>query len=690
MFFGDRNRNDNCRNSRREGRALRFEPLEDRQLLSADGFRPSPPCSSSNEFCAVAETRDLSASRDDIVVVSLASDESADNALDSAALAEVDAVWKSLGSVDDNASVAKLARDEAPDAAIAVLNLADADTDGGDSSDNADNGGYRSGEGSGGISSGDHTIHTNVFASGGVGRNVVVGGRYMVKEGSSVRIELEDGSYGDVVHYDIICGTANMNDFGANSLSGDVVINPAGDNSVNLYVLFDSILENDETFSISLSMASGISTLDYTTFNFTIVAQTDFISDPDCFENVPGPADSYLAYVKKNWTTGHAITQREAVSLEVNNANFRYAILSNDRDYFNINATTGVITLKRDVEDYYESLPSLNMTNDYYRFQISIGVYDSRMLDLSGGIVYYLDQATVTIDISHWYVSRNSDYDKAYAFANAGCTLAELGETVGLTVSEYSDWLTAAHNQVELFSGGFTYADQLTTSDVIVGTTSLSIQVPNTIFAAYCYNPYLISFGGEHCFQWGSNINQLRALGFHVETFYNNQYGFTSGASQAKADFVDALSDLSSDKSLHGIFLIGHGVSLDGHPDDSSFGYTGPCEHFDTDPDNEEWLECWDEDWGPQWTIDYIGDGFGAGNAVGDEEYWSIASALEYHLGTAIIYACDSYDYVSELVSSDGDFLYYGGIGTVYPENIAVGTLWTPTGYQGTKTVSIS
>ena len=59
--------------------------------------------------------------------------------------------------------------------------------------------------------------------------------------------------------------------------------------------------------------------------------------------------------------------------------------------------------------------------------------------------------------------------------------------------------------------------------------------------------------------------------------------------------------------------------------------------------------------WGPSWNLDYSGgNGFASTNEPNHEADWSIAGALDYHLGAVILHACNGY-YSGQVLSSSSN-----------------------------------
>lgn len=189
--------------------------------------------------------------------------------------------------------------------------------------------------------------------------------------------------------------------------------------------------------------------------------------------------------------------------------------------------------------------------------------------------------------------------------------------------------------------------------------------VPNTILAAYAFNPDL----QNSTFHWDDNMYNLERLGFKIVYFNNTLY---ATAKQAKNTFLSYISFNSENKYLHGLYLEGHGN--DGY---FSFGNNST--------------------WGPKWSVAYSQNNFYVDNEnVGAP----IVQMLNYKLGAFVAHACYSQSNVDDLTSRHS--VKWGAPGVVISKALNVVEFWgtqeeirggekycTYGGKQGTNTFTV-
>ena len=600
---------------------LSFEALEDRKMLSAVGFVYGPPTYETwlqQEAGAVYSAEAVPAPVDVGSLLEESSSEFDGSGLDNSALSD--------GVVEFQIMLNDLS-DDAGASDVDFMNELDLDSD--SFSFLQDSGsGNRSGGGSGG--------------SGNPMWATISGGSTVVPEGRSVILVFTGGHVGDVITASL--SGLSANDYYASTLSVQTNGSVA---SLNINILEDSYIEGDETLSISLSLTTSEgTTLSPTSFNITVVDQPEFISDGDdraAFNSTgyaPDAGDSYSAYIKKDFLAGASIVTKTPIFAA--GSHIEYSMTSdieNFENYFSIDSSTGVITL---AENAATIIAGAELADS---FSITVYANDTRLAEMSGGSDFE-DSATISVTISSWSVERWNTNSRARAAAKDGCTVAELADLVGLDSSEFHSWLSANQNaEIELFDGSVKTLDELTATDVLASSRVLF--VPNTIYAAYCYNPSLYG-----TFGWSDNLEGFRHLGFNVETFHNSDY---TDSYTAEATFLNGIGDLSLNSELQGIYLIGHGTT-------TGFGFD--------EPDNNNPL-MWGDSWGPMWTVNYAG----TQNVPGFQSSWSIEAELEYHLGAACIYACHSESAFQYLLASTYS-LRYGFSGVVCPHYWYFPTLW--------------
>lgn len=412
--------------------------------------------------------------------------------------------------------------------------------------------------------------------------------------------------------------------------SGQIIVHTEDDNQIGG--------GNDLTIQLSLSGSNvQFAPNSSSSFNVSVLECVEFISyeDQPYLQMVAYNDDSYRTYVKGNALAGAELQVRGEQILANGGSGIRYRLV-NPSPFFEINDTTGAITLKMNAEDIVSQ-------SGRYSHSLLIRAYESRVVTGESGGDYWTDEASVDISIATWNVSRNGDF-KAWAFPTDGCSIELLAEEVGLTLAQYQNWLTVNNldYQVELFAGGYKAASQVTYDDVLARTTSYIFEVPNTILAAWGYDPLQ-----QTSMHWQDNVSQLSGLGFRVVTYQNYLCNYSSAA--AKTQFFQAISDLSLNKRLHGLYTTSHGCSSSitfGNPDNSS--------------------------WGPYWSIGLVTNQTYNPNA----DTWCINQAVNYDLGALIVHSCQSGNSGIEcIVSSNGISQLFSGTTFSY-DGHAFSTLW--------------
>ena len=487
---------------------------------------------------------------------------------------------------------------------------------------------------SGGSSGGNGLISQH---SGG---GIEYGDVWLLSEGETVVISIQGGDYGDVVTASIGYGATCADDF--SGFINQAVI--GGNPCISLTVVQDMIQnEADESFTINLAVTSGNSTLSRTSFSFIIVEKPEFISDTEC-PDVPTYGDDYFrACISETADEGTPLTYRyDHIGAYGNNLYFSFANASNPEidpsGCFRINSASGAITLARHARDIVAT------TNGDYHYTLTVKVENNNYSHMSGGNAFY-DLATVSVTISHWEVNRNGEA-KAAAQPNDGCSIGMLARALGLLSSESDDWLTipvqnpdGSYVYVELFNGEYRRVDELTPADLLAASNINNgiFSVPNTIFAAYCYNPmYMGTFIRDNelvGIDWSARIAEFNSLGFRVETFINSSLSGNNIPTglEKKTTFLNSVSSLATSKSLHGLYIVSHG---------NQNGFVIPNMHPNATVNNDN--NC---GWGAYWNIDYThnnGASFGSGNTSNNDSDWTVDGALRYHLAAIIVHACNA------------------------------------------------
>ena len=436
-----------------------------------------------------------------------------------------------------------------------------------------------------------------------------------------------------------------------------IITIPAGANEVIVYVMpnGDYIFEPDETAILTINKAYGsISNpsnsaawfaLGNTTATVTILQAPEFVSDADP-SPLPSPlpinGDTYHAYISSKAKANTPLNMRTAINA-ANNRGVKYTLVGKDangddvlfveNDLFKINVNTGVITTKVDFEDVQNLQSSYNLT--------------IRAYDPAPGFEKLYDLATVPIMLTEWIVDRDGDY-RATAKSMYGCTIAELADEIGLQADEFKHWLTfttTTMTTVTLEDNSTIAASALTPSHILA--PDQEFKVPNTIYMAWFGEGGSI---GKSFMAWDRNFQYLSLLGFKVVPFNNDSYA-KHAATAAKWDFVRGLERLVESKSVHGLYMMGHG-------NDSRISVR------ETYPYSVV---------GPLWKIPYGTVIHPQASLGSDESLWTIATALNYHLGAIIIQACSSNGSHAQkfLVSSNGFFSGQTGYYIPLPEDIA-------------------
>ncbi len=322
-----------------------------------------------------------------------------------------------------------------------------------------------------------------------------------------------------------------------------------GNGSISIVTVDDHLDNGDNTLTIQLTLTGGGS-LSASSFSVKIYDRPEFISGDDAnnLNYIDYNIDSYRAYVNCDAETGTAITVRGNIDAKGGNL-LRYRLLTSS-PYFSINALTGVVTLSVDASEFIANENSYSTT-----LTIQAYLYDD-VSGTSGGC----DNAQVNISFSNWSVNRNQGYT-ASAIPNDGCTIAMLAQDVGFEIGEFRDWLTInSTTTVELFDGTQKLVSQLQASDVLASSNLNAFAVPNTIYSVWCWNP-----ADKNSSQWNMNQSQIAALGFKIVTFYNDAFAL---GEDSKSTVFESIKSYSQAKTLHGLYLTGHGS-------ESSFGSQG-------------------------------------------------------------------------------------------------------------------
>lgn len=376
-----------------------------------------------------------------------------------------------------------------------------------------------------------------------------------------------------------------------------------------------------------------------------VYERTEFISfEDESSDVVVYNDDSFRTYVEEDASEGSFVNVRGKGINAKRGAGLRHRLV-NTFPYFAIDSVTGKISLKQDAEEIIRQ-------SGTYTHTIDIRAYDSRMYNGQSGGSCWTDEASVSISIKRWTVLRNGDYT-ALAGCNDGCTVGMLAETCGLTEGEFKDWLTVTNEQllIELFNGTRVAVKDLSSTDILLSTDRFG--VPNVIYMAWFGE---IAYGGKAFMNWNTNASNLNSLGFKVEQFDNDVYGTSEQEiTMARNSFLAGIWNLSYNKRLHGLYMMGHGTTTTIGSDGSNV-YTS----------------------GPEWNVPYIVLEDGASGISGDSndqelidssipveerQLISINTSLIYHLGALVIHACnsDNEDAKQLVTSADKGGIFWGG-----------------------------
>ena len=379
--------------------------------------------------------------------------------------------------------------------------------------------------------------------------------------------------------------------------------------------------------------------------------RVEFISfEDESLDVVVYNNDSYRTYIEEDASEGAFVNVRGKGINAKRGAGLRYRLV-NPSPYFAIDSVTGKISLKQDAEEIVSQ-------SGTYTHTIDIRAYDSRMCNGQSGGNCWTDEASVSISIKRWTVLRNGGYT-ALAGCNDGCTVGMLAETCGLTEGEFKDWLTVTNEQllIELFNGTSVSVKDLSSTDILLSTDRFG--VPNVIYMAWFGE---IAYGGKAFMNWNTNASNLNSLGFKVEQFDNDVYGISEQEiTMARNNFLSGIWNLSYNKRLHGLYMMGHRTTTTIGSDGTNV-YTS----------------------GPKWDVPYITPQEASSGVSGDcngqkvidssipveeRQLVSISSSLNYHLGALIIHACnsDNGDAKNLVTSAEKGGIFWGWSGTYNP-----------------------
>jgi RHS repeat-associated protein len=164
--------------------------------------------------------------------------------------------------------------------------------------------------------------------------------------------------------------------------------------------------------------------------------------------------------------------------------------------------------------------------------------------------VFVGNEATDIYDLFglRWMVGRNGD-EKAGADPDAGDTITDLANLIGLDASEYEKWLTVPQGNTMPSSA----------SQKMTGCEHF--EVPNTVVAYWAGN---LGWFGRWYVRWNSSVKYLGSLGFKVEN-HHHQKGDAWGLTKM---FIPR----SMGKELHGVYFWGHGSAP--YPSDGLYSDT--------------------------------------------------------------------------------------------------------------------
>lgn len=680
------------------GRQVRFEVLENRSLLSVEGvgFNAGFAAPDSCEVCLVSDC--VSHTED---VVNLPALESV--------MTEDGSDFSGIAAEHWDLFLSEIHEDEALD--FAQINQENLDLD----INSIDFDAFSSSEleeDADLLTSDDDSGPTRSGGSGGSifieptfsGDGIDLGNSWLIEEGKDVVISLAGGVIGDVVTASISHGTTCSADISI--ISSQVAYTSDGwSGVVKLTVVQDSdFTESDETFTVTLNVTSENSVLSRTSFAFTIRWTPEFISDVDYGSATPTyNEDTYVACIDSDALIGRElIYKRSPVGVYAgSNNSFSYSIkvklylpngdvdpkdLSN---YFQIDQSTGAISLKKNALDYIRDFEG------DYDCELTIIAKSGSYNNVSGGGT--CDSATVKITFSHWNVDRNNN-PTANVLPSDGATIAMLAQTIGLCAEEFDEWLTFnANTEVTLFNGTTKTCGNLFGDDRLAASSINVFSVPNTIYAAYFFAH--ANNMKENTFKWSNRISSFQSLGFYVVTFDNASYSENTPptANQKRTEFLNTLQTYSDEKKLHGLYLVSHGTDNGNNSGLIVPDFSIPINRTLYNPFSNDTYNNYG--WGPSWSLRYSGtDGFASTNEPNHEADWSIAGALDYHLGAVILHACYGYTSGQVLSSSSNmnthNSVYYATPGVAIIGDYTWDDLWsqplfddglTHGGKQGTK-----
>jgi hypothetical protein len=271
----------------------------------------------------------------------------------------------------------------------------------------------------------------------------------------------------------------------------------------------------------------------------------------------------------------------------------------------------------------------------------------------NGQTVRVTDTVKYEVQESHWEVTRDSALPTATAEAAQGDTILNLAIDIGLNPDEFKQWLTFTGQTVRLADGQY-----IPTTDLTLGHklyAGQTFKVPNTIYMAWFGEGGSV---GKSFMAWDRNVQHMSLLGFNVIQFDNDVY-MKNDPTTAKWNLVRGLEILAENKAVHGLYMMGHGNESGIAALESYLSVVG---------------SLWDMDYidpriNPQKDV-FIDPGISLGPL---EPFWSIATALKYHLGAIIIQACGSSGSNAEYLycTNGGFFSGKTGYYIPLPEDIA-------------------
>ncbi|MDO5308845.1 MAG: hypothetical protein Q4G03_05065 [Planctomycetia bacterium] len=610
----------------------------------------------------------LASSEDEGIAVSVANTHDVDSPIDQATRDAFDLMWEHMGvcsaEIDadeeaewlDNSSfeVTPLSLGETLDNSEAdgdlnpvAMTSSGGDSSGGSGGNTSGGSGGSSSGGSGGSSSGGSggSSSGGTGDSGGSGGNVIyttLSGGVSFVEGATVYLWTAGACPGDVVTITLSGAASSTDDIDYAQSVLQCTVDSSGQAMFVIRTINDGLNENNESLTIHFNVTSSSNSVidpNGASYTITLYDKPEFVSD--ILDNTQ--KDFYRSYVKDVAPVETKIKLRTKIEAPSADVRYQFADDFAYASYFQIDSESGKISLVKSAETI------LIESGETYAFSFDILAYNANMPDSIDNYCY--DVATVQVTISHWSIVRNNQ-DTASATPSDGCSLESLATTVGLDVDEYRQWLTIASGsenaQIELFDGTMTTVSALEFDDILAANNAAIFSVPNTMFMAYCFNPVVRISG----FGFDKNYDALNSLGFKTIAFYNTNYKFDEGM-KAKHDFISKIQELSSNKYLHGMYYVCHGVI----PDENSNNAIGILAGSE-DPSETSW--------GPRWRINYRNDSSsGSDNASDDDSQWSIAQALSYHLGAVVAQSCFAGSNAQSLCSDNGMFSGQAGEVTV-------------------------